>query len=124
MTDLTRSIESTRTQFSPGLYETSTHTSIVLVPGNRTVSTVEMLEGAAHRGRSADPRIDQVAWVFTDEANARRHLDALWALGMEVRAITNTGEVRLDLDHTPTPVVLPDFVAQAAQADGLQDARL
>ena len=111
------------TKFVPSLYETSTHTSVVLVTGNRIVSTVEMLEGAAHRCRSADPRIDQVAWVFTDEVNARRHLDALWALGMEVRAITDTGEVRLDLDHTPAPVALPDFVAQAAQADGLLDTR-
>lgn len=113
-----------RKRFSPSLYEAATQTSVVLVPGSRTVSTIEMLEGAAHRGRSADPRIEQVAWVFTDEANARRHLDTLWALGMEVRAITDTGEIRLDLDHTPAPVVLPRFLAEAVQADGLRDARL
>jgi hypothetical protein len=57
----------------------------------------------------AEP-VDQVAFVFTEEATARRQLPALWLYGLEVRAMTRDGERRIDVDYQPPPATLPAWV--------------
>ena len=110
-----------RTVFDPSLYDEASHTSVVVVAGKRQVSDLEMLEAAGLRSGAMEggPRVDQVAFVFMDEANARAHLPAMWARGFEVRAITDSGEVRLDHSYVPTPKPVPEWVAAEAAADGL-----
>ncbi|GAB4512960.1 MAG: hypothetical protein Tsb0020_31050 [Haliangiales bacterium] len=110
-----------RTVFDPSLYDKASYTSVVVVAGERQVSDLEMLEAAGLRSGAMEggPQVDQVAFVFMDEANARAHLPAMWARGFEVRAITDTGEVRLDDSYVPTPRPAPDWVAAEAAADGL-----
>jgi hypothetical protein len=50
----------------------------------------------------AEP-VDAVAIVYLDEATAWRQLPELWTFGLQVRAITATGERRIDEDYTPPP---------------------
>lgn len=110
-----------RTEFEPALYDEATHTSIVVVAGQRQLSSLEMLEAAGFRSGAiaGGPRVDQVAFVFMEEANARVHLPALWARGLEVRAITATDEVRLDDSFVPEPAPVPEWVGAEAAEDGL-----
>jgi len=107
--------------FKPSFYDPDTRTSIVIVPAGRAVSHDEMLEAAAVRANQPYPDlvIDQVAFVFANEADARLHLHDLWLRGLEVRAITPTGEVRLDDDYYADPPPKPDWVAREQARDGL-----
>lgn len=101
------------TGYKPTFYDRATRTSIVLVQ-DREVSRTEMGIAAGTRLHQIFPEpVDQVAFVFTDEATARRQLPALWLYGLEVRAMTRVGERRIDLDYEPPPITRPDWVHAA-----------
>ena len=89
--------------YKPSFYDPGSRTSIVLVEG-REVSAEEMGVAAATRVHQIYPEpVEQVAFVFMDEAAARRQLPALWLYGLEVRAMTAHGEQRIDLEYEPPP---------------------
>jgi hypothetical protein len=91
--------------YKPSFYDPATRTSIVLVQ-DREVSPEEMGVAAATRIHQIYPEpVAQVAFVYMDEATARRQLPALWLYGLEVRAMTATGERRIDVDYEPPPVI-------------------
>jgi hypothetical protein len=103
--------------YKPSFYDPGSRTSIVLVQ-DREVSTEEMGVAAATRVHQiyAEP-VAQVAFVYMDEATARRQLPALWLYGLEVRAMTAQGERRIDLDYEPPPPpALPAWVERLGTA--------
>jgi hypothetical protein len=89
--------------YKPLAYDKATQTSIILVQ-DREVTPAEMGIAAATRIHQifTEP-VAQVAFVYMDEAMARRQLPALWLYGLEVRAMTAQGERRIDLDYQPPP---------------------
>jgi hypothetical protein len=98
--------------YKPTFYDRATQTSIVLVQ-DREVPPSEMGIAAGSRVHQIFPEpVDQVAFVFTDEATARRQLPALWLYGLEVRAMTAAGERRIDQDYAPPSAAPPDWVAR------------
>lgn len=105
------------TKSAKGLYSASDETLIQVIAG-RNVEPAEMVEAAAIKVRQplAKP-VRQVAYVFIDEANARAHLHELWLHGLEVRAIVNGSERRIDEDYQPKPQV-PDWVKELQQREG------
>ena len=66
----------------------------------------QMLEMAAvkrdPRMRTEQP-IDQVAFVFIREADARANLHEIWLHGLECWALVDGVHVRLDADYHPEP---------------------
>lgn len=88
-----------------GVYDPAGHKLKVMVPGGE-VSQRKMLEIAALRlsplARGEQP-IERTAFVFLDEANARRHLHELWLRGHECWAIVDGVEHRLDEGYRPQP---------------------
>lgn len=99
-------------RYEPSFYDKRTRTSIVLVQ-EREVSRAEMGVAAATRVHQIFPEpVEQVAFVYMDEAVARRQLPALWTYGLEVRAMTAQGERRLDGDYEPPPAEVPAWVAR------------
>jgi hypothetical protein len=103
--------------YKPSFYDPGSRTSIVLVQ-DREVSAEEMGVAAATRVHQiyAEP-VAQVAFVYIDEATARRQLPALWLHGLEVRAMTAQGERRIDLDYEPPPLPeLPAWVERLGTA--------
>lgn len=83
--------------------------------GQRNVSEREMLDAcAARRDRRNHPGepVRNVAFVFTDLAVARAHLDALWLRELECRVVIDGIETRLD-EHHAVARVLPAWVAAA-----------
>ena len=55
----------------------------------------------------AEKPIDQVAYVFLDEADARAHLHEPWLRELEVGLVDGAGKRRLDLAYQPVSVRLP-----------------
>jgi hypothetical protein len=83
-----------------------------IVVNGRQVSGDEMRDAcAARRDRRNDPErpIDNIAYSFVDEAEARAHLDALWLRGLECRVADGRGERRLDDSYTHT-ITKPSWV--------------
>jgi hypothetical protein len=103
--------------YKPSFYDSGSRTSIVLVQ-DREVSAEEMGVAAATRVHQIYPEpVEQVAFVYMDEATARRQLPALWLYGLEVRAMTVQGERRIDLDYEPPPPPeLPAWVQRLGTA--------
>ncbi|NJO56483.1 MAG: hypothetical protein HC834_09315 [Rhodospirillales bacterium] len=103
----------------PAHYDRTHRTSVVLVQ-DREITPREMLEAAAARRIQPFPgiSIDQVAFVFFDEAQARRQLRDLWLRGLECRALTPGGERRLDEDYVPEPVEVADWVKRVQDREG------
>jgi hypothetical protein len=103
--------------YKPSFYDSGSRTSIVLVQ-EREVSAEEMSVAAATRVHQIYPEpVEQVAFVYIDEATARRQLPALWLYGLEVRAMTAQGERRIDLDDEPPPLPeLPAWVQRLGTA--------
>jgi hypothetical protein len=92
-----------------GLYLPAERKIEVVVHG-REVGQLEMLEWcAARRDQAFGPErpVDAVAFVFPDEAAARRHVHELWLRELECWTIRGAGKVRLDLQHAPTPAPPP-----------------
>jgi hypothetical protein len=87
-----------------GIYTTGDRLLRVLVNG-RAVSAAEMRDAcAARRDRKHDPErpIDNVAYVFIDEAEARAHLESLWLHGLPCLVADGRGERRLDEAYRST----------------------
>ena len=107
-------------QLEPNFYDRASRTSIVLVHHADAVRPRQMLEAAAlklwqpHEGTP----IDQVAFVFTNEANGRKHLHDLWLRGLEVRVMGANGEVRIDDQYDPGPPTVPDWVRAVQDREG------
>ena len=108
-------------ELQPAHYEASSRTSVVVVPPGGTVSKRLMCEAAAIKANQPYPDtvVDQVAFVFLREEDARAELHELWLRGLEVRAITATGERRLDADYQAEPPPPPDWVKREQDRDGL-----
>jgi hypothetical protein len=91
-----------------GLYIAERRTLEIVVPPGDKVEQVRMRDACAVRYQHridppAEERIDQVAYVFVDEADARAHLHELWLRELEVWLVDGEGKRRLDLDYHPTP---------------------
>ena len=89
-----------------GVYEPAEQLLKVVVHG-RTVPQREMLDACALRHyRTLGPErpVEQVAYVFVEERNARAHLHELWLRELECRALVDGLEIRLDEDPAPVPV--------------------
>lgn len=91
-----------------GLYIAERQTLEIVVPPDGKVEQVRMRDACAVRYQHridppAENRIDQVAYVFVDEADARAHLHELWLRELEVWLVDGDGKRRLDLDYHPTP---------------------
>jgi hypothetical protein len=88
-----------------GVYDPTEHKLKVMVPSGE-VSQRKLLEVAALRlsplARGEQP-IERTAFVFLDEANARRHLHELWLREHECWAIVGGVEHRLDEGYQPPP---------------------
>jgi hypothetical protein len=89
-----------------GTYRAARRVLEIVVHG-REVSPLEMLERRAacvEQKLGADKPLDNVAYVFAEEAQARAHLDELWLRGLECWAWIEGEKTRLDDQHTvPTP---------------------
>lgn len=90
-----------------GLYVAERRTLEVVVPPGGTIDQVRMRDACAlrymHRVTpAAEKPIDQVAFVFVDEADARAHLHELWLRELEVWLVDGAGKRRLDDAYAPT----------------------
>jgi hypothetical protein len=84
---------------------------------DRDVTDRELLDAcAARRDRKHDMSgpVRNVAFVFTQPAAARAHLDALWLRGLECRLLVDGVEIRLDENHS-VPVRAPAWTTPAAR---------
>lgn len=65
----------------------------------------EMLTACSLRlhSRTHGERIDHLAFVFMDQADAERHLHELWLREIEVWYLDGGGKHRIDADYHPTP---------------------
>jgi hypothetical protein len=101
--------------YKPTFYEPATRTSVVLVQ-EREVTPDEMGIAAASRVHQLFPEpVDNVRFVYVDEAMARRQLPLLWLHGLEVHAMTAGGEQRIDEDYDPPPPPSPpDWIQRLA----------
>jgi hypothetical protein len=98
-----------------GLYIAERRTLEIVVPPGGIVEQVRMRDACALRYQHrveppAEERIDQVAYVFVDEADARAHLHELWLRELEVWLVDGDGKRRLDLAYQPARVP-PAWVA-------------
>jgi len=99
-----------------GLYEPEQRLLKIIVHG-RDVSQAEMLDACAARYYQVlgpTQPIEDVAYIFMEEAKARQHLHELWLRELECRAIINGQEVRLDTEYNPIPDK-PEWVRQLQQ---------
>jgi hypothetical protein len=90
-----------------GLYSASTRRLEIVVPPGAEVAQVHMRDSCAVRSRhglgaATGGPIDQVAYVFADEAHARAHLHDLWLRELEVWIVDGSGKRRLDDAYAPT----------------------
>jgi hypothetical protein len=75
-----------------------------ILVSRRDVSRTEMLDACAARFEQAlgpERPIDDVAFVFIEEARARRHLRELWLRGLRCHAMIKGVETRLDGPEEP-----------------------
>jgi hypothetical protein len=89
-----------------------------IVVHRRDVSQGEMLDACAvryYQGMGPGKPVDNIAYVFMEEAPARAHLHELWLRGLECWAIIAGREVRLDEDYHPAPEK-PAWVVQVEGA--------
>jgi len=79
---------------------------VVSAPG-RVISQREMLDACAERlvaKYNPEQPARTLRYVFIDPADAEKHLHELWLRDIEVWAIENGKEVRLDDRYHPTPI--------------------
>ena len=98
-----------------GLYVAERRTLEIVVPPSGKVVQVHMRDACAlryhHRlARPADKPIDQVTYVFLDEADARSHLHELWLRELEVWVADGEGKRRIDLAYQAVPLQ-PEWAA-------------
>ena len=92
-----------------GLYDPERRTLEIVVPPGGKVEQVRMRDACAVRYQHridppAENQIDQVAYVFVDEADARAHLHELWLRELEVWLVDGDGKRRIDLTYQPARV--------------------
>lgn len=91
-----------------GVYQPETRTLDIVVPPGAEVTQQDMRVACGlrlhHRlTQPATDRIDQIAYVFVDQADARAHLHELWLRELACWYLDATGKHRLDLDYHPMP---------------------
>jgi hypothetical protein len=94
--------------YTSGLYIADEHTlEIVIGPGNQVEQREMMLACAERLQHRLEPpasnRIDHVAYIFTDRADAEAHLHELWLRELQCWYIDGHGKHRLDADYHPVP---------------------
>lgn len=97
-------------------YDAATKTLLVPADG-RKLPASEMQELAAVRGQQhlgPDKVVEHVAYVFTDEAQAREQLAPLWLYEHQVWLERDGKRKRLDADHKPTTKAPAWVTARAA----------
>lgn len=78
---------------------------VVCAPG-REISQREMIDACAERlvaRYNTEKPVRTLRYIFLDRADAERHLHELWLRDIEVWAIVDGLEVRLDADYHPQP---------------------
>lgn len=91
-----------------GLYYAQQHRLHVVVHG-RDVSQRELLDACAARRYQrlgAEQPLDNVVYVFMEEAPAMAHLHELWLRGLECRAVVEGVEIDLTAQYRPQPAAL------------------
>ncbi len=100
-----------RTDLS-GIYDAEEKTLRRIVH-DRSIGEVELLDVCAlrleKRSDNAEP-IENIAYVFTTEEHARKHLHELWLREIQCWAFIDGEEIRLDEDYTPPPPDKPQWV--------------
>ena len=91
-----------------GIYLEKTHTLEAVVAPAIKVSQEDMLSMCALRlqHRVTPPptdRIDHIAYIFMERADAVAHLHELWLRELECWYVDGSGKHRLDLDYHPVP---------------------
>jgi hypothetical protein len=91
-----------------GLYVAETGTLEIVVPPGDGVEQVRMRDACAirHEHRIRPPRkrrIEQVAFVFLDEADALARLHELWLRELECWVADDRPKRRLDIEYNPPP---------------------
>ncbi len=91
-----------------GIYLEKTHTLEALVAPAIKVSQEDMLSMCALRlqHRLTPPptdRIDHIAYIFMERADAEAHLHEMWLRELECWYVEGRGKHRLDLDYHPVP---------------------
>lgn len=89
---------------------------VVCAPG-RTVTQGEMLDACAERlvaRYNTEKPVRSMRYVFLDPADAEPHLHELWLRDIEVWAIVDGREVRLDAEYHPQPDP-PEWVRRVQQ---------
>jgi hypothetical protein len=91
-----------------GVYRGDVRTLDVVVPPRAVVSQQQMLHACELRlfHRRTQPtvdRIDTIAYVFVDKADAEAHLHELWLRELECWYLDERGKHRLDATYHPTP---------------------
>ena len=91
-----------------GVYRAEARTLDIVIPPGAEVSQQDMRVACGlrlhHRlTQPATDRIDHVAYVFVDQADARAHLHELWLRELACWYLDETGKHRLDLAYHPTP---------------------
>jgi len=89
-----------RCTFSP-----STKTLELPLAPRHELTQNEMLVACSLRihSRTHGQRIDNLAFVFMDKADAERHLHELWLCEIQVWHMDGRGKHRIDADYHPTP---------------------
>lgn len=91
-----------------GLYATGSRTLEIVVPPGSRIDQARMQDACAVRymHRVEPPKehpIEQIAYVFLDEEDARAHCHELWLRELECWVADGNGKRRIDLDYQPTP---------------------
>lgn len=90
------------------LYDPETKLRKILVPPGVEVTQGQMICQCAERlhhrlTQPAVDRIDNVAYIFVDKADAEAHLHELWLRELQCWYLDERGEHRLDADYHPVP---------------------
>ena len=86
---------------------------------NRDVTAKELRVFAAVKMlQPLTMHVEQVTWVFPDEATARRNLHLIWCWGMAVRTFVAGVETELTDGYEPPAPVVPDWVKKRRDQDG------
>lgn len=100
------------------LYDPKARVLTVLTHG-RQVGDAELLEACAiRRYQPLEVTVDNLAFIYMREADARDMLHALWLRGLECRALIKGVETRLDADYEPPPQQPRAWVERLRDRDG------
>lgn len=97
-----------REELPEGVYRADERTLDIVVAPGIDVSQQQMRVACGlriyHRDMNVThDRVDHVAYVFIDKADAERHLHELWLRELQCWYVDERGKHRLDIDYHPTP---------------------